>query len=181
MTSLLLWHYERRVPDSDKKRSARVGELIKHELAELITNELKDPRVGFVTVTEVRVPGDLRSAKVFVSIYGDDEGRQSSLAGLNAAAGFLKRELGRRLQLRHVPELTFVHDESLDRADRLQALMNAIAHGETETPDTELHQAVPVDTARTALAERQQHFSEERQRNKKKTARRRTRGRKGTR
>ncbi len=65
--------------DSDRKRAQRIGEIIQHELASVITNELKDPRVGFVTVTEVRVTGDLRQARVFVSVLGAPEARQSSL------------------------------------------------------------------------------------------------------
>lgn len=118
----------------DRKRPQRVGELLQHELADLITNELKDPRVGFVTVTEVRVTNDLRLAKVFVSIYGTPEERAGSLEGLHKAAGYLKRELAGRIDLRYVPELVFTPDETLDHADRLDTLMQAIAHGETEPP-----------------------------------------------
>ncbi|MBI3178642.1 MAG: 30S ribosome-binding factor RbfA, partial [Deltaproteobacteria bacterium] len=121
-------------------------------------DEIRDPRVGFITVTEVRVTHDLRSARVYVSIYGNAEQRQASLAGLTAAAGYLKRELGHRLRLRYTPELTFAHDDSLDRAQRIDTLMNAIAHGEVETPAEAAPAPVPVQTARSELVEAARTF-----------------------
>jgi ribosome-binding factor A len=147
------------VSSQDFKRSQRVGELVQHELAGLISNELKDPRVGFVTVTEVRLSGDLRQAKVFVSVYGDENQRKASLEGLERAAGFLKREVGRRLGLRVTPELSFEHDDTLATASRLEAIMNAISHGETEPPNPAMTAPVPVDTHRSALANRERDFA----------------------
>ncbi len=139
---------------SDHKRPQRVAELIKHELAEVITNELKDPRVGFVTVTEVRLGADLKSARVFVSIYGDDETRQASLAGLKIAAGYLKHVIGQRLALRRVPELRFEHDDTLDHAERLDAVMRAIAKGEHEVPSATAKPPASVSIYRGELAEK---------------------------
>jgi ribosome-binding factor A len=169
------------VPESVNKRSQRVGELLQHELASLITNELKDPRVGFVTVTEVRLTKDLKSAKVYLSIYGPDAERQGALQGLQNAAGFLKRQLGQRLELRFIPELVFCLDETLDKAMRLQQLMTAISHGETETPSAAATEHVPAETLRSDLAERQKLFAEEKkqraQRDKARGRRKKDRGR----
>ena len=146
--------------DSDRKRAQRVGELILHELANVITNELKDPRVGFVTVTEVRVTGDLRSARVFVSILGPPEQRAASIDGLRAAAGYLKHILSERLELRWVPDLAFEADESLDRAQRLESIMQAIAKGDTETPAETPEAPLEARTYRSELAEKRRTFSE---------------------
>jgi ribosome-binding factor A len=151
----------------------RVGELIQHELAGIISNELKDPRVGFVTITEVRVTGDLKIAKVFVSVYGDDTQKKDSLAGLERAEGYLKREISRRLDLRHVPNLVFEHDDTLAKASRLEAIMNAISHGDHEPPDVSLTAPLPVETNRSALAEREREFAALRKKRTAKKSRRR--------
>jgi ribosome-binding factor A len=176
-------HYEAQVSEFEHKRSHRVGQLVHEELGRLLLDELKDPRVGFVTVTEVRMADDLRSAKVFVSIYGTTEQRTASLEGLRAAAGFIKRELAQRLKLRSTPELTFHADETLDHAQRLQQIMGAIARGESEAPDPSMMPIVPVSTSRTALAESARTFEAERasraqrqptpKRNKRRPAKRR--------
>ncbi len=149
--------------DSDRKRAQRVGELIQHELASVVTNELKDPRVGFVTVTEVRVTGDLRAARVFVSVLGAPESRADSLEALRNAAGYFKRVIAQRLDLRFVPELEFEVDETLDRAERLESIMQAIKKGETETPAET--PAAPLDphTDRSDLADRKKTFDDARQ------------------
>jgi ribosome-binding factor A len=104
----------------------------------LLARGVKDPRVGFVTITEVRLPGDLRQATVYVSILGDPEQQQSSLRGLRAAAGYLRREVGRSLKMRYNPELRFVTDSTLEKARRLDALLAAAAAGNVDTPVTEL-------------------------------------------
>ena len=140
------------MPDFEHKRSHRVAQLIQEELGRLLVEGLKDPRVGFVTVTEVRVSDDLRTACAYVSIFGTTEVRQTSLTGLRAAAGFLKRELGHRLQLRYTPHLTFAHDATLDHAQRVDDLLNAVARGEHEAPDPAALQPLPpVDISRVPL------------------------------
>jgi len=94
------------------------------ELADLIQRELKDPRVGFVTVTEVRMSPDLKHARVYVSVFeGGEEGKQESVAALQRAEGFLRRSLGRRLRLRYVPHLRFVVDDTLDHSARIEELL----------------------------------------------------------
>jgi ribosome-binding factor A len=105
------------------RRSERLGDEVRQELAGIIDRQLKDPRVGFVTVTRVRLTADLRSARVYVGVLGDEPARERSLAGLQSAVGFLRRQLGRRLRLRHTPELAFFYDEGLDATERVAQLL----------------------------------------------------------
>lgn len=118
-------------------RSRRVGEQMQRELALLIQQELKDPRLGMITVSGVEVTRDFAHAKVFVTVLSDDTAQvEKSLAGLRHAAGFLRRELGRRMQLRTIPELHFAHDTSVERGTRLSALIDqAIAADGKKTDD----------------------------------------------
>jgi len=140
------------VTDTEPKRAQRVGELIKQELGRMLVGELKDPRIGFATVMEVRVTGDLRQARVYVSVYGTKEARAASLDGLKAAAGYVKRELGKSLRLRFTPEILFCEDDTLDRAERMDELMQAIATGKTEVPKPHASEPLPVATDRSELA-----------------------------
>jgi len=93
------------------------------QLAELLMYQLKDPRLGFVTVTEVRMSPDLSHARVFVSVLGGEEEEASALAALGSAAGFLRREIGRRVRLRHTPQLHFEVDHTLDHSERIEELL----------------------------------------------------------
>ncbi|MDA5107334.1 MULTISPECIES: 30S ribosome-binding factor RbfA [Brevibacillus] len=111
----------------NKTRMSRVGEEIKKELSLLLQRGLKDPRIGFVTVTDVEVTSDLQLAKVFVSIFGDDEQRKASLAGLQKAKGYLRTEIGRRVKLRHVPDFVFKLDESIDYGNRIESILREIS------------------------------------------------------
>lgn len=108
---------------SSEVRRQRVGDQMRIELAQLLTHEAKDPRLGFVTVTEVRMSKDLRYARVYVSVLGDDEERDASLAALKRMEGFLRSQIGRRIRLRHVPELQFVLDDTLERSARIEQLL----------------------------------------------------------
>ncbi|MCI0451777.1 MAG: 30S ribosome-binding factor RbfA [Candidatus Latescibacteria bacterium] len=101
-------------------RIERVNELIKEVLSELVLTELKDPRVGLVTITGVRVTNDLSSAKVLFSVMGDEVQRAASMKALKAASGFLRRVLVRHMDVRVAPELRWVYDDSLDRAFRIE-------------------------------------------------------------
>ncbi len=106
-------------------RSRRVGEQMQRELALLIQQELKDPRLGMITVSGVEVTRDFAHAKVFVTVLSDEpEQVAQSLEGLRHAAGFLRRELGRRMLARTIPELHFVHDTSVEQGSRLSALID---------------------------------------------------------
>ena len=106
---------------SDRLR--RVDEAMREVLSEAVTKEIKDPRVGFVTVTAVDTASDLRHAKVYISVLGDDGKRQRSLDGLRSAHGFLQRRVADELRIKHTPTLEFLYDDSLDRGLRIEALL----------------------------------------------------------
>ena len=105
-------------------RMRRVDEAVRAVLSDVITQEIKDPRVGFVTVTAVKTSPDLRHARVYVSVLGDDAAREGSLEGLRSAHGYLQGRVAGELRLKHTPALEFVYDETLDRALRLDALLD---------------------------------------------------------
>ena len=106
-------------------RKRRVGEQIQQILAQLIQREVKDPRVGMVTVTAVTVSKDFDHARVYVSVFGDQEKIASTLDGLNHAAGFLRTELSHQLKLRITPKLHFEYDASLEEGNRLSSLIDS--------------------------------------------------------
>lgn len=111
-------------------RPERVAHRMRREVAEILQQKLRDPRVSaMVSVTDVQVTNDLSFARVFVSIMGSPEERASTLEALAHAAGFVRHELGSRLELREVPEVRFVHDESLDRGARVEDLLKRIHDG----------------------------------------------------
>jgi ribosome-binding factor A len=107
-------------------RMRRVDEAIRQVLGEAMAGEVKDPRVGFVTVTEVRTSGDLRHARVYVSVLGDPAQRQASLEGLRSAHGFLQARVAGELRLKRTPTLAFIYDDTTDRAMRVDALIDEI-------------------------------------------------------
>lgn len=106
-----------------KFRRQRIGDQIRVELADLLQHEVRDPRIGFVTVTEVRMSPDLKYARAYVSIFGDEQQKRDSFAALERAVGFLRSQVGKRLALRFVPELRFVLDETLDTSERIESLL----------------------------------------------------------
>jgi ribosome-binding factor A len=106
------------------ERMRRVDEAIREVLSAALTGGLKDPRIGFVTVTDVRTSPDLRHARVYVSVLGDEAVRAASLDGLESANGYLQRKLGAQLRMKHTPQLTFHHDDTLDRVQRLGELLD---------------------------------------------------------
>ncbi len=105
-------------------RAYRVGEQIHRELAQLVHDTVKDPRIGMVTIVDVAVSRDLAHAKVYFSVLGDDGTVRASEAGLNRAAGFLRGELGRRMRMRGVPDLHFVYDDTQQKGARIDALID---------------------------------------------------------
>jgi ribosome-binding factor A len=112
------------------RRLARLNEQLKRELAVLIRTAVRDPRVGVVTVTAVDVTNDLAVARVFVRCLGSEEEVDQVLAGLEAAAPFLRTELGKSLRVRRVPELRFERDETLERAMRIEEILTEVLPGE---------------------------------------------------
>ena len=113
-----------------QQRIEKIQEFIQQELSKIILSELKDPRIGFVTVTGVEVTGDLRSAKVFVSLMGSDEAKKATWIGLEHSLGFLRTEVGRRLGIRHTPELTLHLDTSLDNSEHIEKLLRGLNDAE---------------------------------------------------
>jgi ribosome-binding factor A len=107
---------------SDRLR--RVDEAVRQVLSDAVTGDLKDPRVGFVTVTAVRTTADLRHARVFVSVLGDAPQRAATLDGLRSAHGFLQRRVAGELRLKHTPTLSFEYDDSVERGMRISQLID---------------------------------------------------------
>ena len=104
-------------------RPERVGDLIRSELTQLLAREVKDPGLGFVTVTGVRLTNDLQLARVYYTALGDDRRQRDTARALERAASFLRREIGRRIRLKRTPEITFVYDESIAQQDRIEQLL----------------------------------------------------------
>lgn len=117
------------------KRLARLNEQLKREIAVLLQSEVRDPRVGPVSVTGVQVAADLMSARVFVRILGSEAEKEASFEGLRAAAPFLRRTLGRTLHVRRVPELRFQEDRSLEQAQRIEQILQEVLPDEDEPSD----------------------------------------------
>ncbi len=107
-------------------RPEKVREFIKEQVSDIIQHQLKDPRVGFVSVTAVELSVDLRHAKVFVSVLGDAQAKADTMAGLQSAQGYVRSELSRRLQMRFTPEISFRLDESIERGTRLVTLIREV-------------------------------------------------------
>jgi ribosome-binding factor A len=122
----------------------RVDEAMREVLSDVIAKDLKDPRVGFVTVTGVKTSPDLRHGRVYVSVLGSDTEREASMAGLRSAHGFLQRRVAAELSLKHTPSLTFEYDESIDRGMRISHLIDTT---EAATPATTPAQDVPTESA----------------------------------
>ncbi len=112
-------------------RMRRVDEAVRAVLSDVIASDLKDPRIGFITVTGVKTSPDLRHARVYVSVLGDEPERAASLEGLRSAHGFLQRRVASELTLKHTPALTFVYDESVDRGMRITEILGEV-EAETE-------------------------------------------------
>lgn len=107
-------------------RVSRVGEQIKKELSQIIQTEMKDPRIGFVTVTAVEMSSDLKTAKIYVSVFGSPEEKEKTLTGLEKAKGFMRSEIGNRIHLRHIPEMNFVMDSTLDYSEHINKLIGDV-------------------------------------------------------
>jgi ribosome-binding factor A len=107
-------------------RAERVGDQLRAELSELLTREVKDPGIGFITLTRVAVTSDLQLARVYYTRLGDTAARRDTARALERVVPFLRRQIGRRLRLRRVPELQFVFDESIEHQDRIERLIQEI-------------------------------------------------------
>ncbi|HOK55618.1 MAG TPA: 30S ribosome-binding factor RbfA [Armatimonadota bacterium] len=116
-------------------RQEKVGELLKVEISQMLQRELKDPRIGFVTITDVEVSPDLRHARVFVSIMGEEEERQASMKALKSASGFIRSELGKRLRMRVTPDVEFRIDSSIEQGARIFELLEQIKRNESQSQE----------------------------------------------
>ncbi|MDR3288059.1 MAG: 30S ribosome-binding factor RbfA [Peptococcaceae bacterium] len=119
-----------------KHRAYRLAETLKEEISQMIREELKDPRLGFVTVTGVDVADDLSYAKVYVSVLGEAEAAKGSLKILNGAAGYVRSEIAKRIRLRYAPEIVFKHDSSVEQGAHIAKLLRAMeGQGQEGGPD----------------------------------------------
>jgi ribosome-binding factor A len=130
-------------------RQDQLGEVITHELSDLIHTRMKDPRIGFASITDVEVSADLRHAKVFVSVMGDEQERRATLATLAHAAGFLRHELAQRLTIRYTPEIAFRLDESIAKGVHLIDLINQVSASDAKATSSiteTIHGKEPIPT-----------------------------------
>ncbi len=128
------------------RRTSRVAQLIKREVSLMLLHGIKDDRVGtgMVSVTDVDVSGDLQHAKIYVSIYGTNEARAETMAGLKSATGYVRSELGARVRLRRTPEVIFVEDRSIERGNQVLALLNRLSEERQQSPPVEETQSQPL-------------------------------------
>jgi ribosome-binding factor A len=110
-------------------RLERLADQIREEIADMVVKELKDPRIGMVTVTRVQLSGDLRHARILVSVLGNEQQAQKTLEGLSSAAGYLRGEIGRRLRVRRAPELVFVLDHGAEESEKIERLLRNLKPG----------------------------------------------------
>ncbi|MBI5559740.1 MAG: 30S ribosome-binding factor RbfA [Deltaproteobacteria bacterium] len=109
------------------KRSDRVGDLIREEIASMILHgDIKDPRIGFITITKVRMTGDLKEARVFFSLIGTKEEVEKTREGLQSASGYIRRTLAKRVSLRFIPSVTFTFDDSLEYSEHIERVIKEI-------------------------------------------------------
>ncbi len=130
------------------QRTERIDELLRQEITTLLTREVADPHIGFATVTEVETSPDLRHAKVWVSVIGQKGERDDTIAALNRAMPFVRRELGQRLRLRRIPEFQVRLDDSLERGTRVLHLLQEIEDGHTPQDDGTVGESLPTPIPR---------------------------------
>jgi len=111
-------------------RLSRVAEAIKQEVSDILQNEIKDPRIGFASVVGVEVSRDLRHAKVYISVLGDENTKRETLAGLDNARGFVRSEIARRIRLRYAPEIVFKLDDSIEHGAKINKLLKDLRYRE---------------------------------------------------
>lgn len=118
----------------NKRRQERMAVEIKRVLAQIIKEQIKDPRIEFtnVSITKVDVPNDVSHARIYISVLGDDNRQQETMKALEAARGYIRKELARQIQVKHAPELEFRLDKSIEHGMRISALLNEIKEGEEE-------------------------------------------------
>lgn len=117
-------------------RSERVKGQLKKEISKILQEDLKDPRISFVTITRIELTGDLRYAKVYFSILGDDEVKKKSLEGIQSAGGFIRRLIGERMNMKYVPEIVFKLDQSIEYSINLEKTFERIRNERKDNKDS---------------------------------------------
>lgn len=112
------------------RRTRQLGEFLKEEVTEIVRREVSDPRIGFMSITQVDVGDDLRSARIYVSVFGTDEEREATMAALRSAAGYIRRILKPRMHTRQIPELDFRDDRSMEHAESIARTLNEVRRAE---------------------------------------------------
>jgi ribosome-binding factor A len=120
---------------SHTSRQARIGDQIRVEISDLIARQVQDPGIGFLTVTHVKVTPDLQQARVYYTTIGDEKDRRETAKALRRATPFLRRGIGQRLRLRRVPELAFFFDESIEKQDRIEQILQDLSRERAERTD----------------------------------------------
>ncbi len=120
-----------------RNRKRRLSELLKEEISDIILKEVKDPRIGFVSVNDVELTGDLRHAKVFVSVIGDQTERDDTMDGLKKATGFIRKLVGERITVYHTPEIVFKYDDSIEHGIHISNLIKEVRKEEKEAKSDE--------------------------------------------
>lgn len=113
------------------KRSEKVAEAIHEFVCGLLVKDIKDPRIGFTTITGVELSSDLHLAKIFFSVVGDEQARKETEKGLNSARSYIRKEMGKVFRMKFIPEIVFKYDESIDKGDRIETLLKQIG---SQTP-----------------------------------------------
>jgi ribosome-binding factor A len=116
------------------RRTRQVGVMLREELDDIIRREVKDPRIGFMSITNVDVPPDLRTARVYISVLGTDQERRDTLDALRSAAGFIRHHLKPRLRMRQIPDLEFRDDRSMEYAEQISATLRELKSADAERP-----------------------------------------------
>jgi len=126
-------------------RASRVGDQIQAELASLLTRQVHDPGIGFLTITQVKLSPDLQQARVYYTSIGDDKAKRESARALDRATPFLRRQVGQRLRLKRVPELTFFYDESIEQGDRVERILQELKTERAARPEADDETLGPPD------------------------------------
>jgi ribosome-binding factor A len=129
-------------------RTDQIDQLLRQEIAEIVTREVADPRIGFATITDVETTPDLRHAQVWVSVIGQPQERDVTIAALGRAMPFVRRELGHRLRLKRIPELHVRLDDTAERGTRVLRLLHEIEEGTALGPDLPVGESLPTPVAR---------------------------------
>jgi len=123
------------MPKSTVSRATRVADQIRMEVAEILSRKIKDPRVQFVTVTDVKMTADLKIARVYVTTLAPEHYEQQTAPGLKSAVGYIRTEVGKRLNLRYTPEIVFYQDTSAEYADRIEKILDSLPHEDPPQAD----------------------------------------------